>query len=122
MFNLFKKNNVIKEARYAAGMNFDLENVEPFFKNLSSSVLDSGFSQDEINAINSEINKMKKNNEVKSIGTFEVMYKGQPTKIRIEAEIHMEDEDKEVVLYMYSIEDLVALIDEEMMKFEEEME
>jgi len=122
LFNLFKKNNVIKEARYAAGMNFDLENVEPFFKNLSSSVLDSGFSQDEINAINSEINKMKKNNEVKSIGTFEVMYKGQPTKIRIEAEIHMEDEDKEVVLYMYSIEDLVALIDEEMMKFEEEME
>ncbi|MED3986983.1 hypothetical protein P4646_23440 [Peribacillus simplex] len=74
-------------------MNFDPEDVEPFLKHLSSTVLDSGFSQDEINSITSEIDTMK-HNEVKEIGTFDVIYKGKATKIRIEAEVHIEDVDK----------------------------
>ncbi|MDR7080683.1 hypothetical protein J2Y03_005774 [Neobacillus niacini] len=114
--------NDYKEAPYAAGMNFDLEEVEPFLKHLSSSVLDSGFSQDYIDTIQSEINTMKEDNEVKEIGTFDVIYKGKPTKIRIEAEIHIEDVSKEVVLYMYSLQELVDIIDEEMLKTEEEEE
>jgi hypothetical protein len=119
-----KKNNTndYQEAPYAAGMNFGLEEVEPFLKHLSSSILDSGFSQDEINTIQSEINTMKEDNEVKEIGTFEVSYKGQPTKIRIQTEIHIEDVDKEVVLYMFSIQELVDIIDEEMLKIEDERE
>ena len=120
MFN--KKNNSNnEEAPYAAGMNFDIEEVEPFLQHLSSSVLDSGFSQGEINTIQSEIDTMKEDNEVKEIGTFDVIYKGKPTKIRIEAEIHIEDVEKEVVLYMYSIQELVDIIDEEMLKTEEEV-
>lgn len=119
-----KKNNTndYEEAPFAAGMNFDLEEVEPFLKRLSSSILDSSFSQDEINTIQAEINAMKEDNEVKEIGTFDVIYKGQPTKIRIQAEIHIEDIDKEVVLYMFSIQELVDIIDEKMLRTEEERE
>jgi hypothetical protein len=123
---MFNKKNAFNEAPYAAGMNFDLEEVEPFLKHLSSSVLDSGFSQDEINTINSEIDTMK-HNEVKGFGTFDVIYKGKPTKIRIEGEVHIQEGPKgdllkEIVLYMYSIQELVDIIDEEMLKTEEEVE
>jgi len=103
-------------------MNFDIEDVEPFLNHLSSSQLDSGFSQDEIKAIKFEIDTMKQDNEVKEIGTFDVMYRGKPTKIRITAEIHIEDVEKEVVQYMYSIQELVDIIDEEMLKTEEDVE
>jgi hypothetical protein len=44
---------------------------------------------------------MKEDNEVKEIGTLDVIYEGQPTKIRIQAEIHIEDVDKQIVLYMF---------------------
>ncbi|WP_142292162.1 hypothetical protein [Bacillus sp. OV166] len=64
-----------------------------------------------------------KHNEVREIGTFDVIYKGKPTKIRIEVELHSdEDSPPEVVLYMYSHQELVDIIDEEMMKTEEETE
>lgn len=115
---MFTRKHDDKEARYAAGMNFDLEKVAPFLKHLSFAVLDSGFNQTEINSIMSKINTMK-HNEVKEIGTFDVMYKGKPAKIRIEAEVHIEDDLKEVVLYMFSIQELVDLIDQEMLKTEE---
>ncbi len=65
---------------------------------------------------------MKKDNEVKEIGTFYVIYKGEKANIRIEADIHIEDDLSEVVLYMYSNQELVEIIDKEMMKFEEEMD
>ncbi len=122
MVNKKKNTNDYEEAPYAAGMNFGLEEVEPFLNRLSSSILDSGFNQDEINTIQSEINTMKEDNEIKEIGTFDVIYKGKPTKIRIQAEIHIEDVDKEVVLYMFSIQELVDIIDEEMLKTEDERE
>ncbi|MFD4815080.1 hypothetical protein [Peribacillus butanolivorans] len=44
---------------------------------------------------------MKEDNEVKEIGTLDVIYEGQPTKIGIQAEIHIEDVYKEIVLYMF---------------------
>lgn len=94
-------------------MNFDLENVQPFLNKLSS-VFDVGFSNDDIKTIQAEIEKMNEDNEEKEIGTFDVIYKREKTKIHIQAEIHIEDEDKEVVLYMYSDPELVKVIDEEM--------
>ena len=118
---MFNKKNHNNEAPYAAGMNFNLEEIGPFLKHLSYSVLDSGFNQEEIKIIQSEIDTMKEDNEVKEIGVFDVIYKGKPTKIRIEVEIHIEDVEKEVVLYMYSIQELVDIIDEEMLKTEEEV-
>ncbi|MBZ5750340.1 hypothetical protein [Metabacillus rhizolycopersici] len=109
------------EAQLADGMNFDIDEIQPFLNRLSSSVLDSGFTDDEINSIQSEIEKMKENNEVKEIGIFNVNFNGQQAKIRIKAEIHIEDELKEVVLYMYSNQELVEIIDEEMMKHADEI-
>jgi hypothetical protein len=44
---------------------------------------------------------MKEDNEVKEIGTLDVIYEGQPKKIRIQAKIHIEDVDKEIVLYLF---------------------
>jgi hypothetical protein len=108
-----------KEAQYAAGINFDLEEVEPFLKHLSTNVLDVGFSEGDINTIKAEVNTMKEDNEVKEIGIFDVTFKGKPSKIRVEAEVHIEDTDKEVVLYMYSNQELVSIIDEEMMNLDE---
>ena len=46
---------------------------------------------------------MKEDNEVKEIGTLDVIYEGKPTKIRIQVEIHIEDVYKEIVLYMFII-------------------
>ncbi|MDQ0226522.1 hypothetical protein [Metabacillus niabensis] len=70
----------------------------------------------------SEIDEMIENNEIKEFGTFDVMYKGKPSKIRVQAEIHIEDEDKELVLYMYSTKKLVDVIEKEMLKVEEQRE
>ena len=44
---------------------------------------------------------MKEDNEVKEIGTLVVIYEGQPTKMSIQAEIHIEEFNKEIVLYMF---------------------
>ncbi|MFJ8248136.1 hypothetical protein [Peribacillus asahii] len=38
---------------------------------------------------------------MKEIGTLDNIYEGQSTKIRIQAGIHIEDVDKEIVLYMF---------------------
>lgn len=122
MINFWNNSTKHKEARYAAGMNFNLEEVKPFLIHLSSSILDSGLTQEEINMILSEIAKMNENNEIKEFGTFDVMYKGKPSKIRVQAEIHIEDEDKELVLYMYSTKKLVYVIEKEMLKVEEQRE
>lgn len=111
-----------KEAQYAAGMNFEIEEVEPFLTHLSNSILDFGLSQEEIKNIQTEIESMCVNNEEKEFGIYDVIYKGLKSKIRIQAEIHIEDECKEVVLYIFSSEELVAIIDEEMLKVEEQRE
>lgn len=109
------------ETPEAAGMNFDFENVQPFLNKLSSSIFDVGFTSDDIKTIQAEIEKMNEDNEEKEIGTFNVTYNGEETDIRIEAEIHIEDDGGEVVLYMYSTPELVEAIDEEMMKFAQEL-
>ncbi|SOC06015.1 hypothetical protein SAMN05880501_104159 [Ureibacillus xyleni] len=110
-----------KEARYAAGLNFDIENVEPFLHQVSRDFLDSGFNNKEIEGILSEIHLMKEDHEQKELGTFEVIFKGKPTNIRIIAEIHIEDDSKEVVLYFYSVKKLVKKIDKLMMQIGEEL-
>ncbi|MFB6800502.1 hypothetical protein [Peribacillus butanolivorans] len=47
---------------------------------------------------------MKEKNEVKEIGTLDVIYEGQPTKIRIQAEIHIEDVlERDCSIYVYII-------------------
>ncbi|MCA1065900.1 hypothetical protein QTG56_10925 [Rossellomorea sp. AcN35-11] len=120
---MFNKKEYInkKEAPLAAGMNFDLEEVQPFLNRLSFSVLDSGFTAEEITTIEAQIEKMNKDHEIKEIGTFRVIFKGEKAEIRIEAELHLEDDSREVVLLMYTSRELIELIDEEMMKHAEEI-
>lgn len=102
-------------------MNFDLEEVEPLLKRLNS-VLDSGFKESDIQVIQSQINQMSTDHEVKEIGTYKVVYKDKDAQIRIEAEIHIEDDSREVVLNMFSHPKLVQAIDEKMIEHSDEVE
>ncbi|MFS3914745.1 hypothetical protein ACL9ST_10890 [Bacillus australimaris] len=106
-------------AQFAAGLNMDVDQLEPFLKRVSTSVLDSGLSDQEIKQILYKIQKMNKNNETKKMGIFEVVYHEKPAKIKIEIEVHVEDGNKEVVIYMFSTQELVDVLDKELLKIEE---
>lgn len=114
-----RRDTVNQGEQLAAGMNFDLENVGPFLEELSQ-VFDQGFTGEQIDFIQSEIEGMNEDHEHNEIGTFPVTHKGQTVEIRIEAEIHKEDDMLEVVLTMYSRPDVVRIIDQEMMRFIDE--
>ncbi|BBU41039.1 hypothetical protein RI196_16595 [Aeribacillus composti] len=72
--------------------------------------------------IQEEIERTNEDNKLIEFGTFDVTYKGKQTKIRIQVEIQIEDEDKEVVMYIYSSQELVDIIDKEMLKVEGQRE
>ncbi|MDM5299351.1 hypothetical protein QUF51_14455 [Bacillus pumilus] len=119
---LFAKDYNKRYARFAAGLNIDFDQLDPFLKHVSHSILDSGLSDQEINQIVAKVRKMNKNNETKKIGTFEVMYLEKPANIKIEVEVHVKDGNKEVVIYMFSTQELVDVLDEELLKTEEDVE
>ncbi|WP_224741007.1 hypothetical protein [Bacillus sp. 28A-2] len=79
-------------------------------------------SHQEIKQIHSEVKKIQKDNETKEIGTFKVIYRGEPAKIRVEVEVHVEDINKEVVIYLYSTQELVYILEKELLKTEEAVE
>ncbi|MCY7685773.1 hypothetical protein MH074_03500 [Bacillus altitudinis] len=106
-------------AQFAAGLNMDVDQLEPFLKRVSTSVLDAGLSDQEIKQILTNVQKMNKNNETKKMGIFEVVYHEKPAKIKIEIEVHVEDGNKEVVIYMFSTQELVDVLDKELLKIEE---
>ncbi|WP_234703947.1 hypothetical protein [Bacillus altitudinis] len=76
-------------------------------------------SDQEIKQILTNVQKMNKNNETKRMGTFEVVYLGERAKMKIEVEVHVEDGNKEVVIYLFSTEELVDVLDKELLKIEE---
>ncbi|WP_144525555.1 hypothetical protein [Bacillus pumilus] len=116
---LFAKDYNKHYAQFAAGLNIDVDQLEPFLKRVSTSILDSGFSDQEIKQILSKVQKMNQNNETKKMGTFEVVYHEKPTNIKIVIEVHVEDGNKEVVIYMFSTQELVDVLDKELLKIEE---
>lgn len=118
---LFAKDFNKRNAEFAAGLNIDSEQLEPFLNHISSSILDSGLNHQDIKQIQTEIKRMKKNNETREIGTFEVIYRGEPAKIRVEVEVHVEDVNKEVLIYLYSTQELIYILDKELLKTEEEI-
>ncbi|WP_426826527.1 hypothetical protein [Bacillus pumilus] len=118
---LFAKDFNKRDAEFAAGLNIDVNQLEPFLKRVSTSILDSGLSDQEMKQIHTVVENMQKDNETKKIGTFEVVYRGKPAKIRVEAEIHMEDVNKEIEIYLSSSHELVYILDKELLKTEEEM-
>ncbi|UOG06899.1 hypothetical protein [Bacillus altitudinis] len=106
-------------AQFAAGLNMDVDQLEPFLTHVSTSILDAGLSDQEIKQILTNVQKMNKNNETKRMGTFEVVYLGERAKMKIEVEVHVEDGNKEVVIYLFSTEELVDVLDKELLKIEE---
>ncbi|MFS0656815.1 hypothetical protein [Bacillus sp. 179-C3.3 HS] len=118
---LFAKDYNKHYARFAAGMNIDFDQLEPFLQHVSHSILDVGLSEQEINQILAKVRKMNKNNETKKIGTFDVIYLGKPANIKIEIEVHVEDGNKEVVIYMFTNQELVDVLNVELLKTEEEV-
>ncbi|MEK5008729.1 hypothetical protein MHI11_16380 [Bacillus sp. FSL K6-3312] len=116
---LFAKDYNKHYAQFAAGLNMDVDQLEPFLKHVSTSILDSGLSDQEIKQILSKVHKMNKNNETKKVGTFEVVYHEKQAKIKIVIEVHVEDGNKEVVIYMFSTQELVDVLDKELLKIEE---
>ncbi|MGG0026325.1 hypothetical protein ABEX92_00425 [Bacillus safensis subsp. osmophilus] len=118
---LFAKDFNKRNAEFAAGLNIDSEQLEPFLHHISSSILDSGLNHQDIKQIQTEVKRMKKDNETREIGTFEVMYRGEPAKIRVEVEVHVEDVNKEVLIYLYSTQELIYILDKELLKTEEEI-
>lgn len=109
-------------AQFAAGSNMDVDQLEPFLTHVSTSILDAGLSDQEIKQILTNVQKMNKNNETKKMSTFKVMYLGEPANMKIEVEVHVEDGNKEVVIYLFSTEELVDVLDKELLKIEEAME
>ncbi|MCM3574170.1 hypothetical protein M3172_13320 [Mesobacillus subterraneus] len=72
-----KRRDTVKQGeQLAAGMNFDLENVGPFLEELSQ-VFNQGFTSEQIDFIQSEIEGMKVDHELNEIGTFGCHTKGQ---------------------------------------------
>ncbi|MEH7652910.1 hypothetical protein [Bacillus safensis] len=118
---LFAKDYNKRYAKFAAGLNIDDDQLEPFLKRVSTSILDSGLSDEEIKQILSKVRKMNQNNETKKIGAFEVIYLGKPANIKIEVKVHVEDSYKEVEIYLFSTQELVDVLDKELLKTEEEM-
>lgn len=106
-------------AQFAAGSNMDVDQLEPFLTHVSTSILDAGLSDQEIKQILTNVQKMNKNNKTKRMGTFEVVYHEKTAKIKIEIEVHVEDGNKEVVIYLFSTEELVDALDKELLKIEE---
>lgn len=78
--------------------------------------------QNEIRLIQKEIERTNEDNKIIEFGSFNVTYQGKPSTLRIEVEIHIEDEFKEVVMYIFSSQELVDIINEEMLKVEERRE
>lgn len=117
---LFAKDYNKHYAQFAAGLNIDVDQLGPFLKRVSTSILDSGLSDQEIKQILTKVQKMNKNNETKKMGTFEVVYHKKPAKIKIEIEVHVKDGNKEVVIYMFSTQELVYILDKELLKTEED--
>ncbi|MGE6855194.1 hypothetical protein ACQYAC_09055 [Bacillus sp. MM09(2025)] len=116
---LFAKDYNKHYAQFAAGLNIDVDQLEPFLNRVSTSILDSGLSDQEIKQILSKVQKMNKNNETEKMGTFEVVYHEKPAKIKMVIEVHVEDDNKEVVIYMFSTQELVDVLDKELLKIEE---
>lgn len=116
---VFAKDDNKHYAQFAAGSNMDVDQLEPFLTHVSTSILDAGLSDREIKQILTNVQKMNKNNETKRMGIFEVVYLGERAKMKIEVEVHVEDGNKEVVIYLFSTEELVDVLDKELLEIEE---
>lgn len=100
-----------------ASMNFDLNDVEPFLKQISP-LVDSGVAESEIYQVQEEIKKMEDGDDYE-VGRFDIVYQNKETPFILNAFI---DSPEAVDLYIDTDPKLAEQIQEEMEKFAEEME
>lgn len=100
-----------------ASMNFDLNNVKPFLQRISP-LIESGFTENEINQVQKEIEKMEHDDEFE-VGRFNIVYQNKKTVLIINAFM---DSPEAPDIYIYTEPDLAIQIQEEMINFAEEME
>ncbi|MEH7743538.1 hypothetical protein V7659_00535 [Neobacillus drentensis] len=100
-----------------ASMNFDMNNVKPFLQRISP-LVESGFSAEEINQVQEKLEKMEPDDEYE-VGRFEIVYRDKNTPLVIKAFM---DGPEAPDVYIYTEPGLATQIQEEMIKFADELE
>lgn len=100
-----------------ASMNFDLSDVEPFLKRISP-LVDSGFAKSEIDQVRKVLEKMEDDDDLE-MGRFDIVYQNKETPFIINAFM---DSPETIDLYIDTEPELANQIQEEMIKFAEEVE
>ncbi|MBT2701316.1 hypothetical protein J7E79_29100 [Bacillus sp. ISL-40] len=100
-----------------ASMNFDMNNVKPFLQRISP-LVESGFSTKEINQVQENLEKMEPDDEYE-VGRFDIVYRDKKTPIIIKAFM---DSPEAPDVYIFTEPDLANQIQEEMIKFADELE
>ena len=100
-----------------ASMNFDLNNVKPFLQRITP-LVESGFSESEINQVQKELEKMEHDDEYE-VGRFDIVYQNKKTILIINAFM---DSPEAPDIYIFTEPELAVQINEEMGKFADEME
>ncbi|MGG3471365.1 hypothetical protein ABES02_28325 [Neobacillus pocheonensis] len=100
-----------------ASMNFDMNNVKPFLQHISP-LIDSGFSKKEITQVQEKIEKMKPDDEYE-VGKFDIVYQDKKTQLIINAFMDSPDAPD---IYIFTTPDLANKIQDEMIKFADELE
>lgn len=100
-----------------ASMNFDMDKVKPFLQRISP-FIESGFSKKEINQVQEKIEKMEPDNEYE-VGRFDIVYRDKKTQLIINAFM---DSPEAPDIYIFTDPDLANQIQEEMIKFADELE
>lgn len=100
-----------------ASMNFEMNNVKPFLQRISP-LVESCFSVEEINQVQEKLEKMKPDDEYE-VGRFDIVYRDKNTPLIIKAFM---DGAEAPDVYILTEPDLANQIQEEMIKFADELE
>jgi hypothetical protein len=100
-----------------ASMNFEMNNVKPFLQRISP-LVESGFSVEEINQVQEKLEQMKPEDEYE-VGRFDIVYRDKNTPLIIKAFM---DGAEAPDVYILTEPDLANQIQEEMIKFADELE
>jgi hypothetical protein len=100
-----------------ASMNFEMNNVKPFLQRISP-LVESGFSAKEINQVQDKLEKMEPDDEYE-VGRFDIVYRDKKMPFIIKAFM---DGPEAPDVYIFTEPDLANQIQEEMIKFADELE
>ncbi|MFB8735677.1 hypothetical protein ACEQPO_24130 [Bacillus sp. SL00103] len=116
---LFAKDYNKHYAQFGAGLNMDVDQLEPFFNTCVYFDFRCWFQCSRNQSDLSKVSKMNQNNETKKWALLVVYHENQQRLREMVIEVHVEDGNKEVVIYMFSTQELVDVLDKELLKIEE---